>query len=93
MIQSFRCKKTEALFTTGKCDKQWRAFQRVAERKLGMLHAASQLKDLAIPPANNLHALKEDRVGQHAIRINDQFRICFVWTPSGPEHVEIVDYH
>jgi len=93
VILSFRCKKTEALFDGVKCDKQWKVFQSVAERKLGMLHAASQLKDLGIPPANRLEPLRGDRKGQHSIRINDQFRICFVWTDNGPTDVEIVDYH
>jgi proteic killer suppression protein len=93
VIQSFCCKKTQALFETGKCDKQWKPFQAVAERKIGMLDAAHELKDLGIPPANRLEKLKGDRQGQHSIRINDKFRICFVWTPSGPSQVEIVDYH
>ena len=93
MIRSFHCKKTQALFEGVKCDKQWLAFRRLAERKLAMLDAAGLLKDLAIPPANGLEALKRDRKGQHSIRINDQFRICFVWTVNGPAEVEIVDYH
>jgi proteic killer suppression protein len=58
-----------------------------------MLNAASVLDDLKTPPGNNLHALKDDREGQHAIRINDQYRICFVWTAAGPARVEIADYH
>ena len=58
-----------------------------------MLDAAVALKDLAVPPGNRLEALKADRAGQHSIRINDQYRICFVWTDDGPENVEIVDYH
>lgn len=92
MIQSFRCKHTEALFK-GKCHLQWKAFRSVAERKLAMLDAARTLDDLRVPPNNRLKALSADRRGQHAIRINDQFRICFVWTPQGPTAVEIVDYH
>jgi proteic killer suppression protein len=66
---------------------------RVARRKLEALHAAEQLADLGVPPANRLEALKKDRRGQHAIRINDQWRICFRWTKDGPADVEIVDYH
>jgi proteic killer suppression protein len=65
----------------------------VARRKLGMLNAAPSLDGLRIPPANRLEALKGDRKGQHSIRINDQWRICFRWTSAGPEDVEIVDYH
>lgn len=65
----------------------------VAMRKLAMLNRAGRLDDLKIPPGNRLEALKRDRKGQHSIRINDQFRICFVWTAEGPEDVEIVDYH
>lgn len=66
---------------------------RVAVRKVAMLEAAKVLDDLRVPPANRLEALKGDRAGQHSIRINGQWRICFVWTDNGPENVEIVDYH
>lgn len=66
---------------------------RSAVRKVAMLEAARALDDLRAPPANRLEALKDDRAGQHSIRINDQWRICFVWTEQGPEEVEIVDYH
>ena len=93
MIQSFRDKKTEALFNGGKGDKKWQSFERVGRRKLLMLDAASTLTDLKAPPNNKLEALKEDRAGQHSIRINDQYRICFVWTAAGAENVEITDYH
>jgi toxin HigB-1 len=65
----------------------------IARRKLDQLNAAAVLSDLAAPPNNKLEALKGDRKGQHSIRINDQYRICFVWTSSGPTRVEIVDYH
>lgn len=65
----------------------------MALRKLAIVHAAEVLDDLRVPPGNRLEALKGDRAGQHSIRINDQWRICFTWTSSGPEHVEIVDYH
>jgi toxin HigB-1 len=66
---------------------------KVARRKLGYLNAAVVLDDLRAPPANRLEALKGDRQGQHSIRVNDQFRICFVWTAESPEDVEFVDYH
>lgn len=66
---------------------------RVAVRKVAMLEAAKILDDLRAPPANRLEALKGDRAGQHSIRINGQWRICFIWTDNGPEQVEIVDYH
>ena len=65
----------------------------VVRRKLRQLEIASQLDDLRVPPGNRLEALKRDRVGQHSIRINDQFRLCFRWTGQGPEEVEIADYH
>ena len=66
---------------------------KVARRKLDFLNAATQLRDLRIPPNNRLEALRGDRKGQHSIRINDQYRVCFVWTAQGPDAVEIVDYH
>ncbi|MDK2742898.1 MAG: type II toxin-antitoxin system RelE/ParE family toxin [Nitrospira sp. BO4] len=68
-------------------------FRKVAERKLTMLDNATDLKDLLSPAGNRLERLKGDRVGQHSIRINDQWRICFVWTADGPDDVEITDYH
>lgn len=92
MIQGFKNKATEELFLTGKT-KRFANFAAVAIRKLDMLHAAFKLEDLRVPPGNYLEALKDDRAGQHSIRINKQFRICFVWTPVGPTDVEIVDYH
>ena len=64
-----------------------------ATRRLGYLHAAARLEDLRSPPGNRLHALTGDREGQHSISVNDQFRICFVWTDEGPAEVEFVDYH
>ena len=66
---------------------------RVTQRKLLMLDAATRLDDLRAPPANRLEALVGDRAGQHSIRVNDQWRLCFVWTPQGPDEVEFVDYH
>ena len=67
--------------------------QTIAMRKLAMLNQAGRLDDLRVPPGNRLEALKGDRAGQHSIRVNDQFRVCFRWTETGPEDVEIVDYH
>ena len=93
MIRSFKDRVTEAVFS-GQCPKGFPAdIFAVARRKLGMLNAAPSLGALRIPPANRLEALRGDRVGQHSIRINDQWRICFSWTNAGPEDVEIVDYH
>jgi len=92
MIRSFKSKDTEALFR-GVLVPALQNLRQVALRKLDMLDAAATLGDLRVPPANRLEALAGNRKGQHSIRINDQFRICFVWTDSGPEQVEIVDYH
>ena len=92
MIRSFACADTEALFTTGNT-RRWNDIKSVAERKLAALDAAKELRDLRSPPGNRLEALRGNRAGQHSIRINDQWRVCFVWTENGPENVEIVDYH
>ena len=93
MIRSFKDRVTEAVFH-GQRPKGFPAdVFPVARRKLGMLDAAPSLGALRIPPANRLEALKGDRAGQHSIRINDQWRICFQWTNAGPQDVEIVDYH
>ena len=92
MIKSFRCTDTRALFETGK-SRRFSAIIKVAERKLTQLDAAETLDFLRVPPGNRLEALKGDRRGQLSIRINDQFRMCFRWTASGAEDVEIVDYH
>ena len=93
MIRSFADKATESLFREGTCHKSWRAFKDAALRKLDMIDAATQLADLTAPPGNRLEALAGDRKGQHSIRINKQWRICFRWKKDGPEDVEIVDYH
>jgi toxin HigB-1 len=93
VIRSFRDRTTEAVFQ-GRCPKGFPTdIFPVARRKLGMLDAALTLDALRVPPANRLEALKKDRKGQHSIRINDQWRVCFRWTKLGPEAVEIVDYH
>ena len=91
-IRSFRCADTEALYQ-GLRPRRFRNIEATAERKLQMLDAAQELKDLRAPPGNRLEALVGDRAGWPSIRINDQWRVCFIWTPQGPENVEIVDYH
>jgi len=92
VIRSFKSPETEALFN-GRRVARFTNLEKVATRKLQMLDDAVELSDLMAPPANRLEALRGDRKGQHSIRINDQWRICFVWTAAGPEQVEIVDYH
>ena len=92
MIKSFKCKYTEKLHDR-KPVRQFNAFYRVAQRKLTMIQAASVLSDLGSPPGNELEALSGDRKGQHSIRINKQWRICFVWKDRGAHNVEITDYH
>jgi proteic killer suppression protein len=92
MIQSFKDEDTADLFQERKT-RRWRSIKVVALRKLDMLDAASVLGDLRIPPGNRLEVLSGDRRGQHSIRINDQYRICFVWKDDGPHELEIVDYH
>lgn len=92
MIRSFKCKKTEAL-SQGNLVKQFSNILSVVRRKLRQIEIAGRLDDLKVPPGNRLEALKGDRSGQHSIRINDQWRICFCWKDSGAEEVEIVDYH
>lgn len=91
-IINFKCADTEVLFVTGK-SKRFANIKSVAERKLTLLEAAQTLDFLRSPPGNRLEALSGDRAGQYSIRINDQWRLCFVWTASGPTEVEIVDYH
>ncbi|MGD0697017.1 MAG: type II toxin-antitoxin system RelE/ParE family toxin [Terriglobia bacterium] len=92
MIRSFRSKETEELFQY-QHSRRFRAFERVALRKLLQIHAATELRALAAPPGNHLEALRGNREGQHSIRINDQWRICFVWRSGDAHQVEIVDYH
>ncbi|WP_428148209.1 type II toxin-antitoxin system RelE/ParE family toxin [Delftia acidovorans] len=91
-IQSFKCPDTEQLFQQRRV-RRWSSIEVVALRKLRMLHAAHVLQDLRVPPGNRLEALHGDRKGQHSIRINDQWRVCFVWIHEGPSELEIVDYH
>jgi toxin HigB-1 len=93
VIRSFRDATTERLWSRQRVKAIDPRIQRVALRKLAMLDAAEVLEDLRVPPGNRLEALKGDRAGQHSIRINQQWRICFLWTTAGPEDVEIVDYH
>jgi proteic killer suppression protein len=91
VIKSFKGKTAKALFD-GEDVKVFRPIAKIVRRKLDLLDAAVNLDDLRSPPGNHLEALKGDRKGQHSIRINDQYRICFVWS-DGAEQVEIVDYH
>lgn len=92
VIRSFRCRDTERLFKR-EAVRRFKAFESVARRKLEMLDAAHRLEDLRVPPGNRLEALSGDRKGQHSIRINEQWRICFLWRDGGADQVEIVDYH
>jgi proteic killer suppression protein len=92
MIRSFRCRDTEALFNDRDVPR-FRAFERIARRKLLYLHRARRLDDLRVPPGNRLEALKGNRKGQYSIRANDQYRICFTWKEGNAGDVEIVDYH
>jgi proteic killer suppression protein len=93
MIKSFKCKETEKLFNGKLFRKLPQNLQRVAARKLEMLAAAMRLESLRIPPSNHLETLSGDRAGQYSIRINKQWRICFVWQEGQVFEVEIVDYH
>jgi proteic killer suppression protein len=92
MILSFGNKETEQLWVFERSSR-YGNIARVALRKLLQMHAAETLRDLAVSPGNRLEALSGKRKGQHSIRINDQWRICFIWTPKGPEKVIICDYH
>ena len=92
MIRSFACHDTETLFNA-RAVARFKNIERVARRKLLQLHAATDLVSLRVPPGNQLEALKGNRKGQHSIRINDQWRVCFVWREDGAYQVEIVDYH
>ena len=91
-IRSFRWADTEALFA-GESPRRFRNLENVAQRKLQILDAAVELRDLRSPPGNRLEALSGNRSGQHSIRINNQWRLCFERTENGPTNLEIVDYH
>jgi proteic killer suppression protein len=91
-IQAFKCEDTRDLFEGIRC-RRFVNIETVAMRKLAMLNRAAVLEDLRIPPNNRLEALQGDREGQHSIRVNRQWRVCFIWTEGGPKDVEIVDYH
>ncbi len=93
MIRSFRCKETEKLFGRVSSRKLPHDVQRAARRKPEILDAAETLEDLRNPPANRLEKLHGDRAGQHSIRINDRWRLCFVWREANAYDVEIVDFH
>ncbi len=94
MIESFRDKRTAAVWEGRLPTKGFPSdIANVARRKLRMLHAAVRLDDLRTPPGNWLEALKDDRAGQHSIRVNDQWRVCFVWRDGGAHDVEVADYH
>ena len=93
MIKSFACKETEKIWNGNISHRLPQDIQSVSRRKLRMINNADSLNDLRVPPANRLEALKGKRAGQHSIRINDQWRICFAWCDGNATYVEIVDYH
>ena len=93
MIRSFASVETELIWSGRRSRKLPTDIQAIALRKLRLLNQAQVLQDLRVPPGNRLEALRGNRAGQHSIRINDQWRICFVWQEGGPSNVEIVDYH
>ena len=93
MLQSFSDEDTERVWQRQRSKRLDQTTQRAALRKLLILDAADQIGDLRIPPGNRLEGLKGDRANTYSVRINDQWSICFRWTPAGPEDVEIVDYH
>jgi len=93
MIKAFKCPEAEKIFRGQFSRKLPQNMHRVAARKLEQLNAATVLDTLRVPPGNRLEALTHDRQGQHSIRMNNQYRLCFRWTDTGPADVEIVDYH
>lgn len=93
MIVNFACAHAAEFFKTGETKQGWQSVRVVARRKLDQLANVAELHELAIPPGNRLEPLRGNREGQHSIRINDQWRICFKWTDAGPSEVEITDYH
>jgi toxin HigB-1 len=92
LIRSFKCRETEALYKGYRC-RRFQTIESVARRKLRMLNDATSLRELAGVPDNRVEALKGDRTGQYSIRVNDQFRVCFLWTGQDAKNVEIIDYH
>jgi len=92
MISSFKCKDTQELYETG-VNRRFASIARVALRKLDMLAAATMVETLRVPPGNRLEQLRGNRAGQWSVRINDQWRLCFIWSGTNAENVEIVDYH
>ena len=92
MISSFKCKDTQELYETGE-NRRFASIARVALRKLDMLAAATMVETLRVPPGNRLEQLRGNRAGQWSVRINDQWRVCFRWSGTNAENVEIVDYH
>ena len=92
MIKSFRCAETERLHHR-QPSRRFQAIEQIARRKLRQLAGATELRDLAAPPGNRLEVLHGDRKGQHSIRINDRWRLCFIWRDGNAHYVEIVDYH
>ncbi len=92
LIQSFRCADTAALYRGGRVTR-WVNIERAALRKLTQLAVSSRLEDLRVPPGNRLELLRGDRAGRYSIRINNQWRVCFVWAVDGVYDVEIIDYH
>ena len=92
MISSFKCKDTQELYETG-VNRRFASIARVALRKLDMLAAAKMVETLRVPPGNRLEQLRGNRAGQWSVRINDQWRVCFSWSGTNAENVEIVDYH
>ena len=92
VIVDFRCKETRELWMTGR-NRRLASIAKQALAKLQMMNQAANLEDLRVPPGNRLEALRGDRAGQHSIRINQQWRVCFRWSPEGPTAVEIADYH
>lgn len=92
MIKTFKCAATQAL-ADGERVKRFANIAAIARRKLRQLEIAARLENLRVAPGNRLEALKGDRAGQHSIRVNDQFRVCFQWTSAGAEDIEIADYH
>jgi len=93
MIMSFKDKKTEAVFHGMGCDRRWQSIERIARAKLLLVNSAADLHDLKAPPNNKLEAMRKERKGQHSIRINDRYRVCFRWIEGHSYDVEIVDYH